>query len=56
MRRLSVSEMIRLQGMDPRRLDTTGIRDTDMGGIVGNAMSVNVAMHILKKMLESIDW
>ena len=56
MRRLSVSEMIRLQGMDPRRLDTTGIRDTDMGGIVGNAMSVNVATRILKKMLESIDW
>ena len=54
MRRLSVSEMMRLQGMEPCRLDTNGISDTDMGGITGNAMSVNVVTRILKKMLESI--
>ena len=46
--------MTRLQGMDPGLLFTNGISDTDMGGIVGNAMSVNVVTRILKKMLESM--
>ena len=55
-RRLSVFEMIRLQGASPERfmaaLDDIGHRD--MGEICGNAMSIPVLTRILQSLLPSV--
>ena len=56
MRCLTTSEMMRLQGVAPKRLQTKGIAYTQMGAIIGNAMSVNVVQRILDEMLKSIGW
>ena len=50
-RQLSVEELMRLQGADPRALDTSETSQTAMGRIVGNAMSINVISKVLEQAL-----
>jgi site-specific DNA-cytosine methylase len=55
-RRLSVPEMIRLQGAEPERLNAGAmeIGPIAMGQICGNAMSVPVLGRILQNLLPSV--
>eukprot|EP00973_Karenia_brevis_P030926 4265061-Karenia_brevis.AAC.1 len=55
-RRLSVSEMVRLQGASPERLAPAmkRISKAQLGKICGNAMSVSVVKAILKMLLPSV--
>ena len=46
-RRLFHEDMIRLQGMNPKRLDILDMSDTDIRRAAGNAMSANVVARIL---------
>ena len=55
-RRLSIAELMRLQGCDPSDIDTTDIPRTKLGNIVGNAMSVNVVKLVLEQALKAIAW
>ena len=55
-RRLSITELMRLQGCDPLDIDTRGIPRTRLGHIIGNAMSVNVAKLVLEQALKAIAW
>ena len=55
-RRLSITELMRLQGCDPSDIDTRGIPRTRLGHIIGNAMSVNVVKLVLEQALKAIAW
>ena len=55
-RRLSMTEMMRLQGCNPSDIDTRGTSQTALGKIVGNAMSVNVVTKVLEQALKAIAW
>ena len=54
-RKLSVPELMRLQGANPRTLKTEGASRTTLGRMAGNAMSVNVLAKVLKQALLSTD-
>ena len=55
-RRLSITELMRLQGCDPSDSNTRGIPGTKLGHILGNAMSVNVVKLVLEQALKAIAW
>jgi hypothetical protein len=55
MRKLSLSELMRLQGCDPKRFKTSGLTKTQLGSIIGNAMSVNVMEAVIEKSHQD-DW
>ena len=52
-RKLSVQELMRLQGANPRTLKTEGVSRTTLGHMAGNAMSVNVVAKVLEQALLS---
>ena len=52
--RLSMSELMRLQGADPRTLFTGGLAKTNLGNIVGNAMSINVLEAVIIEVLRAV--
>ena len=54
-RRVTLGEMMRLQGMDPGRLKLDGVSDTAVGKMIGNAMSCNVMKAICKSCLACAD-
>ena len=54
MRKLSLSELMRLQGCDPKRFNTSGLTKTQLGSIIGNAMSVNVMEAVIEKAIKTI--
>ena len=54
-RKLSVQELMRLQGANPRTLKTEGASRTTLGHMAGNAMSVNVVAKVLEQALLSTD-
>ena len=53
-RRLSMSELMRLQGADPRTLFTGGLPKTNLSNIVGNAMSINVLEAVIIEVLRAV--
>ena len=53
-RRLSLKELMRLQGCNPSRLNTSVISDTQLGAIIGNAMSINVMEAVIAQMMTAI--
>ena len=52
--RISLAELMRCQGFRPERLQLEGLSVGAVGAMVGNAMSVNVVMHILRVNLPSL--
>ena len=53
-RRLSMSELMRLQGADPHTLFTGGLAKTNLGNIVGNAMSINVMEAVIIAVMRAV--
>ena len=51
-RRMTISEMFRLQGMDPSKF-TASIPESTLGQQIGNAMSVNVVERIIVQVLKA---
>ena len=49
-----MSELMRLQGADPRTLFTGGLAKTNLGNIVGNAMSINVLEAVIIEVLRAV--
>ena len=54
-RRLSMPELMRLQGADPEKLFTGGLAKTNLGNIVGNAMSINVLEAVIIAVMRAVD-
>ena len=48
-------ELMRLQGADPRTLFTGGLAKTNLGNIVGNAMSINVLEAVIIAVMRAVD-
>ena len=55
-RKTSVSEMLRAQGFDPKKVDTTLMSPARLGEAIGNAMTQTVLEAILAKLLPSMGW
>lgn len=53
MRPLSTTEMMRLQGADPNKLDMDGTSHAALGHMAGNAMSINVLSAVIRQALAS---
>lgn len=49
--RLSVTEMLRLQGTDPHMFDFTCVSRSQLGAMAGNAMTVSLIKALLKQLL-----
>ena len=52
-RRLSVRELMRLQGANPQKLNLVGTSRCALGEMVGNVMSINVVERVLEQALEA---
>jgi len=52
-RRLSIDERLRLMGMDPKHIKKDIVTERQLGGLIGNSMSVNVIERILIRLLSS---
>ena len=50
-RRVTLRELMRLQGVDPTRVNIDGVPTTAVGHIIGNAMSCNVVKAICQSCL-----
>ena len=48
-------ELMRLQGADPEKLFTGGLAKTNLGNIVGNAMSINVLEAVIIAVMRAVD-
>ena len=53
-RRLTLKEMMRLQGMNPENITIKGT-PTQQGQQLGNAMSVNVIQRVIQSSLKAAD-
>ena len=53
-RQLSLAEMMRLQGADPKRINMSMISKTQAGAIIGNAMSVNVMEGVIVSIMQAV--
>ena len=53
-RPLSLTEMMRLQGADPKKIDLSIISKTQAAGVIGNAMSVNLMEAIIVSILVAV--
>ena len=55
-RRMTVKEMLRVQGMDPEKIvRAEGVSDAQMAGMAGNGMSQNVLEQVIKQVLKAAD-
>ena len=54
-RRVSLKELLRLQGFDPKRINLEAASPRQIGIILGNAFTVTVVRRLLSKMLPAVD-
>ena len=53
-RRVTVNELAKVQGVGLNRFDTSGLTRSQIGGMIGNAMSRNILDRVLPRLLFSV--